>query len=170
VRLTIVILGKVDPILVDYVKKGLRAKFKIPVEIGNDIRAPEGSFNRFRQQYESNIILNDLEKNFDDKVLAITNNDIYTAGLNYVFGLAKLKGKAAIVSTFRLNPEMYNSPANIELLKERLLKESMHEFGHVLGMQHCKEQGCIMNASNNIRDIDNKSLDFCHMCQIELNR
>lgn len=170
IRLTIVPLGKVDPGMLEYVRKGLRLRFKIPVQIGNDLRAPEGSFNGFRKQYEANLILNDMEKNFDDKVLAITNHDIYTAGLNFIFGLAKTKSKSAIVSTYRLDPQIYNSPPNIDLLKERLLKECIHEFGHTLGMQHCREQGCIMNASNNIRDIDNKSTDFCHMCQIQLER
>lgn len=170
IRLTLVPFGKVDVDMLEHVKKGMRLRFKIPVQIGNELRAPEGSFNSFRRQYEANLILNDMEKNFDDKVLAITNNDIYAAGLNFIFGLAKTKSKAAIVSTYRLNPQMYNSPPNIDLLKERLLKECIHEFGHLLGMQHCKEQGCVMNASNNIRDIDNKSTDFCHMCQIQLER
>lgn len=132
--------------------------------LGTEIRPPEQSFNKFRQQYEANIILDHLEKNFDEKVLAITDKDIYTSGLNYVFGLAKLKGKAAIVSIFRL------MTADKELLKERLIKETIHEFGHVLGLQHCKEKGCVMNFSNNIRDIDNKTTEFCHMCQIALGK
>ncbi|MBU5687970.1 MAG: archaemetzincin family Zn-dependent metalloprotease [Candidatus Aenigmarchaeota archaeon] len=162
IQLTICYFGKIEPSLIDHVKKGLRAKLKIPVLLGTEIRPPEDSFNKFRQQYEANTILNHLEKNFDDKVLALTDKDIYTSGLNYVFGLAKTKSKAAIVSTFRLNTD------NKELLKERLLKECMHEFGHVLGLQHCKEKGCVMNPSNSTRDIDNKNLDFCHMCQIAL--
>jgi len=164
IQLTICYFGKIDPSLIEHVRKGMRSRFKIPVLLGAEIRPPEESFNKFRQQYEANIILNYLEKNFDEKVLAITDKDIYTAGLNYVFGLAKSKSKAAIVSTFRL------AANDKELLKERLLKESIHEFGHVLGLQHCKELGCVMNASNNIRDIDNKNADFCHMCQIALER
>ncbi len=166
IQLTISYFGKVEPNIIEYVRKNLRAKLKIPVLLGYEMRPPESSFNRFRNQYEAEIILNEAEKNFDDKVLIITDKDIYTAGLNYIFGLAKTKSKAAIVSTFRLTPQNNDK----ELLKERLLKESLHEFGHVLGLQHCKEKGCIMNASNNIRDIDNKPIDFCHMCQITLNK
>ncbi|MFH8080317.1 MAG: archaemetzincin family Zn-dependent metalloprotease [Candidatus Aenigmatarchaeota archaeon] len=164
IQLTICYFGKVEPNILDFVKKNLRAKFKIPVLLGSEIKVPEDSFNRFRQQYEASIILNHLENNFDDKVIAITDKDIYSSGLNYLFGLAKIKGKAAIVSTFRL------SSPDKQLFKERLLKECIHEFGHVLGLQHCKEKGCVMNSSNNIRDIDNKSSDFCHMCQIALSR
>ncbi|MEM5877982.1 MAG: archaemetzincin family Zn-dependent metalloprotease [Candidatus Aenigmatarchaeota archaeon] len=167
-QITLVSIGKVDAILMDHVKKGLRSRFKIPVLNGSEIRAPSSSFNKFRNQYEADIILNELEKNFDDKVLAITNYDIYTQRLNYIFGLAKVKSKSAIVSIARLDPKFYKQPGDIELLKERLLKECIHEIGHVLGLQHCKEKGCVMNPSNNTRDIDNKNFDFCHMCQISL--
>lgn len=163
-----VYIGKIEPSLIDHVKKGLRSKFKMPILIGNEFSAPSSSFNKFRNQYEADIILNELEKNFDDKVLAITSHDIYTQRLNYVFGLAKSKSKAAIVSTARLDPKFYKQPGDIELFKERLLKECIHEIGHVLGLQHCKEKGCVMNPSNSIRDIDNKNFDFCHMCQISL--
>lgn len=169
-RLTIVTLGNVDPSVLEHVRRNLRAKFSMPVQIGGDIRAPENSLSSYRKQYEANLILSDLEKNFDDKVLVLTNNDIYTQALNYIFGLARIKGKSAIVSMFRLNPAQYKSPEDNELLKERLVKESIHEMGHVFGLQHCKEQGCVMNISNNIRDIDNKSTNFCHMCQIGLSK
>lgn len=164
IQLTICYFGKIEFYLIDHVRKELKTKFKIPVLLGTEIRPPDDSFNRFRNQYEANIILNQLEKNFDEKVLVLTDKDIYTSGLNYVFGLAKIKSKAAIVSTFRL------ATNDKEILKERLLKECIHEFGHVLGLQHCKEKGCLMNPSNNTRDIDNKNLSFCHMCQIALEK
>ena len=163
IQLTICFFGKVDESLINHVKKEMKKRLNIPVLLGTEIRPPESSFNRYRNQYDANIILNHLEKNFDDKVLAITDRDIYASGLNYVFGLSKTKSKAAIVSTFRLA-----QTNDKELLKERLLKECLHEFGHVLGLQHCKEKGCVMNPSNNLRDIDNKSTEFCHMCQIAL--
>jgi archaemetzincin len=166
IQLTICSFGKVEESLINHVKKEMKKRLNIPVLFGFEIRPPESSFNRYRNQYDASIILSHLEKNFDDKVLVITDKDIYASGLNYVFGLAKTKSKAAIVSTFRLIPQNNDK----ELLKERLLKECLHEFGHVLGLQHCKEKGCVMNPSNNIRDIDNKSTEFCHMCQIALMR
>jgi archaemetzincin len=166
IQLTICSFGKVDDELINYIRKEMKSKLKIPVLLGPEVRPPESSFNSYRKQYEASIILSHLEKNFDDKVLLITDRDIYTSSLNYVFGISKIKSKAAIVSTFRLMPQ----DSNKDLLKERLLKECLHEFGHVLGLQHCKEKGCIMNASNNIRDVDNKTTEFCHMCQIALSK
>lgn len=166
IQLTICFFGKIDESLLNYIRKEIKSRIKIPVLFGFEIRPPDSSFNSYRNQYEAGIILSYLEKNFDDKVLAITDKDIYTSTLNYVFGLSKIRSKAAIVSTFRMKPQSNDK----ELLQERLLKECLHEFGHVLGLQHCKEKGCVMNASNNIRDIDNKSTEFCHMCQIALSR
>lgn len=165
---TIISIGKIDPYFIEHVKKGLRSRFKIPILTGDEFKISTQSFNKFRNQYEADIILNEIEKNFDDKVIAITNYDIYTQKLNYVFGLAKVKSKASIVSIVRLDPRFYKQPDDKELLKERLIKECIHVFGHVLGLEHCKEKWCVMNPSNNIRDIDNKNFDFCHMCQITL--
>ena len=110
-----------------------------------------------------------LEEMPGDKVLGITNVDIYTDKLNFIFGQAKINGKCCVVSTFRLKPEFYNQPPNDRLFKRRVVKECIHEFGHTLGLMHCREEGCVMNFSNNIRDVDNKTAKFCHMCELQLN-
>ena len=168
-KLRIIPIGKIEQSILEDVVKAMKRTFKIPVEIGETFELPEESFNRFRNQYISDVILEDLEKKFTDRVLAVTDVDIYTDKLNFIFGQAKMGGNVSIVSLFRLDPAFYKQPHDEKLLKERLIKECIHEFGHLLGLRHCREIGCVMNFSNNIREVDNKTDKFCHMCQIQLN-
>jgi archaemetzincin len=169
IKLKIVPIGNVDQSVLQEIRKKLRERFKIAVEVVDSIEIPQNSFNRFRNQYSGDTILENLEKSFNDKVIGITNTDIYTDKLNFIFGQAKIKGNVCIVSLFRLHPRFYNQPVNDKVFIERAAKESIHEFGHMIGLQHCKEEGCVMNFSNSIKDVDNKTDKFCYMCELQLN-
>ncbi len=168
IKINIAPLGNIDQLLLDEIKKELRKRFKWSVDIIRPLEIPQNIFNKFRNQYESSLILEFLAKQFpDDHVLAVTDADVYTTGLNFIFGQAKL-GRAALISTHRLAPTFYKDRINDKLHQERIVKESVHEIGHMLGLQHCREGGCIMSPSGTIRDIDNKSTEFCHMCELQL--
>jgi len=45
------------------------------------------------------------------------------------------------------------------------LKESVHELGHTFGLIHCSQPGCVMNSSTYVENIDQKSSEFCSLCQ-----
>lgn len=154
--------------MLDNIKKELRKKFKWSIDVSNSLEIPNNIFNKFRNQYESTLVLEFLTKQFpDDHVIGITNFDLYTTGLNFIFGQAKL-GKAALVSTHRLAPTFYRDRGNEKVYQYRTVKECIHEIGHMFGLQHCKEKGCVMSPSGTLRDIDTKTTDFCHMCELQL--
>jgi Peptidase family M54 len=85
--------------------------------------------------------------------------------LTFLFGEAQLGGKAAVVSLHRLRDEFYGLPPNILALRERLLKEAVHELGHTLSLPHCEDYQCVMSASHGIALVDLKSSRFCRACR-----
>ena len=75
-----------------------------------------------------------------DRLLGLLDDDIYASGLNYVFGEAYVPGIAGLVSLTRLRPEFYKEATNDRVFLERLVKEVVHEVGHILGLQHCPRE------------------------------
>jgi len=137
--------------------------------VSRDILAvPRRAFNSSRIQFHSTVLLEEvlkyaLEHNLE-RAVGITGVDMYTAGLNFVFGEAQCPGRAAVVSTFRLRPEFYGEPPNRPLFLERCVKEVVHELGHTFGLGHCSDRRCVMSFSNSIYDTDFKRPNFCDRC------
>ncbi len=134
------------------------------------VSIPTGAYNPVRRQYNSSSILMEIsacrKKLGVDCVLGVTDVDLYVPGLNYVFGEASSVKKAALISLFRLKQEFYGISPDMELLHERLVKEAVHEVGHMMGLEHCKNSSCVMFFSNSIVDTDKKSGVFCEKCRL----
>jgi archaemetzincin len=125
-----------------------------------------------RNQYHSTLILSKIlnhSPNDTNKILGITNVDIYIPILTFLFGEAQLSGKGALVSTHRLHNEFYGLPRNDTLLYQRLFKEVLHELGHTYGLVHCRNYECAMHSSTYVEDIDLKMAQFCKDCQNKLD-
>ncbi|WP_082391546.1 archaemetzincin family Zn-dependent metalloprotease [Thermococcus sp. EP1] len=101
--------------------------------------------------------------------LGITDADLYEEGMNFIFGLANPYLKSAIISLARLKPTFYGEHDG-KLLKERAIKEAMHEIGHAFGLKHCPNPKCVMHFSNSIIDTDYKGKDYCEKCLNTLKR
>jgi archaemetzincin len=100
------------------------------------------------------------------RVIGLVDVDVYASGLNYVFGEAYLPGAAGLVSLWRLKPQFYGEAADADVFLERTIKESAHELGHTLGLQHCRHGYCVMHFSNSIFDTDKKQRFFCDQCYL----
>lgn len=128
---------------------------------------PEVAFDPNREQYNSRILLQQL---LDDatpdttKILGVAGVDLFIPVLTYVFGEAQLDGRAAVVSCFRLDNQIYGLPRDPEWMLERLRKESLHELGHTYNLVHCRRHPCVMMSSTYVEDIDQKSHRFCSQC------
>lgn len=146
--------------------------FKILEEI---MQIPLDVYDLQRRQFNSSRILakiNNFSKKFGlDRVLGITDVDLFVPRLNFVFGEAEYGGRAAIISVFRLKTEFYGQNSDNRLLVERAVKEAVHEVGHILGLGHCDNPTCVMFFSNSISDTDRKGVLLCEKCKsLAINR
>ena len=120
-----------------------------------------------RGQYWSTAILERLANAAvkDERVLGVTELDLFVPVLTFVFGEAQLDGNCALVSTARLKEEFYGMPPREDLLRERLIKEAVHELGHTFGLRHCRNWKCVMSSSYGVERLDLKEPRFCTACR-----
>ncbi len=128
---------------------------------------PTYALNPTRDQYLAGKILGKMRtiRQKDTlRILGVTDVDLYAPGLNFVFGQAEAGGTNCLISIARLNPLFYGDKPNPALLRQRTLKEAIHELGHTFGLGHCPEPLCVMHFSNRLVDTDYKRVDFCKSC------
>ncbi|MDH4071259.1 MAG: archaemetzincin family Zn-dependent metalloprotease, partial [Ignavibacteria bacterium] len=124
-----------------------------------------------RRQYNSTALLGHLRQHHfrviekTESMLLVVPYDLYIPPLTFVFGEAELGGRLAVVSTCRLENERYGLRPDSELLANRIVKESMHEIGHMVGLTHCFEPHCAMRASTSVEEIDLKGDRYCTSCR-----
>ena len=169
IKIKIVSLGKVPKKILEKVREELKIAFRMVGDITHTDRLPKSTYNQFRNQYRSHEVLNFLEKNYEGRILGITNEDLYTESLNFVFGQAKMRGRVALISISRLDPAFFRQPEDEDLFEGRAVKEAIHEVGHMtFGLGHCRNRECVMSFSNTIGDVDIKTKYLCDMCKMQI--
>lgn len=151
---------------------GLARVFRTPCQVRPHSFDPSFALEPGRGQYYSTAILQRMERAVDPdaRVLGVTAHDLFVPVLTFVFGEAQLEGNCAVVSTARLKEEFYGLPQQVELMKERLMKEAVHELGHTFGLRHCADWRCVMSSSYGVELLDVKSEEFCPPCRREVFR
>ena len=120
-----------------------------------------------RRQYDAGMIVDGLAERVEDaqeRAVGVTKLDLYLSVFTFVFGAAHLDGLAGVVSLHRLDPRHYAVEGGRDLLRQRLIKEAVHECGHLFGAVHCSEPGCVMQFSGAVEEIDLKSERLCPDC------
>ena len=99
------------------------------------------------------------------KVLLLIDFDIYRAGYDGIlFGEAEQGGDIAIVSTAALKNKLKDE----SVIKDRSIKEALHVFGYLLGLEPCNSEGCAMSVAKDPKDIDKRNRAYCKDCMGKL--
>lgn len=123
------------------------------VTIADELPLPEKAYNKKRNQWFVHPFI-ELADDLEGHNLLITAVDLYISEWNFIFGYGP--GPNAIISIARLGGH---------LLEERMIKEAVHELGHVFSLRHCSDPRCVMHFSNSLADTDYKHKEFCTQCQ-----
>ena len=92
-NIVLVPIGAVDPAELRMLVNPLRAVFSRDVVIGEGVPLPKAARNDPRSQHDAEMVLESLalsvEMERHDRVLGVTNADLYLPGMNFVFGIAR---------------------------------------------------------------------------------
>jgi archaemetzincin len=161
-RLLLVPYGPVEQEDLEFLMRALSER-GMKVSIATERKVPAAAFNAVRRQYRGDGFLNAPREEAFDRVLAVTNYDLYASNLNFIFGLADTREKSAVISLFRLR-----MGADEETFHSRAVKEAVHELGHTCGLSHCQNPRCVMHFSNSLEDTDRKQTEWCERCDRKL--
>ncbi|MEM0461514.1 MAG: archaemetzincin family Zn-dependent metalloprotease [Candidatus Caldarchaeum sp.] len=135
--------------------------FDVVVENGL-VSSAEKAWNSQRRQYDAEKLVKHIHPG-EPFVLILTGRDLYVEGLNFVFGYAP--PPVGVLSIHRLKPSVEVGGFGRSLLLDRVLKEAVHEVGHLIGLRHCSAGSCVMSFSNSVDEVDLKSGELCERCR-----
>jgi len=164
-------VGTIDIALLEYMQAAIPRSLQVACEILPFRLDPAPAYHAERQQFHSSELLQRMQslvRSEDWRILAVADVDLYIPILTYVFGEAQVAGPCAVVSSFRLRQEFYGLAPNKDLLRQRLLKECVHELGHTLELRHCQDYRCAMASSHAVEWIDLRESTLCSSCRKQL--
>ncbi len=166
-HLDLIPLGHVDPMVLSVAAANIQAVLGLDTDIAGNRPRPAYAYSSSRRQYNAVSILKNLalEEEGAPLKLGITPYDLCIPILTYVYGESQLGGRAAVVSINRLVDQQSQ-----ERTFDRIAKICVHEVGHVFGLEHCWESGCLMRFSKQLEQLDQLPLHFCSACEYEIAR
>jgi archaemetzincin len=166
-------LGSVDTVIIDHVVKGITSLYEIDVAVLPHVEMPGKAYYEPGKRYRAEKILAYLDSTGDFEkytmILGITKKDISTTKGKYqdwgIFGLGYMPGRVCVISTYRLGRKKVST----QKFYKRLDKAVNHELGHNFGLDHCPNQGCLMeDARGTIKTVDNETGELCDDCKAKV--
>jgi len=160
----VVPLGKHDAKLIPIVRRGVSYLYGFETHVLPARAMPADAFYPPRKRWRADellLFLDGIAEPGCSIMLGLTREDISTTKPPFqdwgILGLGEIGGSAAVVSSFRAARRVGRKQAAM-----RTVKVVNHELGHVLGMQHGGEPGCIMNdAAGTVKTVDREPGLLC---------
>jgi archaemetzincin len=182
-KIGIQVLGDFEDELLDSIASSLQRNYPFEIIILPKQNLPKHTFINLKSpRYRADSLLYFLIKIKPDSIqyiMGLTNKDISTTKRNKdgkikepsykyqdwgVFGLGFTPGKSCVISSYRAKI------SNKKLFNNRILKICTHEFGHNLGLHHCKSPKCVMqDAAETIKTIDLVENELCEKCKNQIS-
>jgi len=167
-QLLLVPVGKLPAGVLAWLGSALPPILHCVCHIGPAMPQPDFAWNARRQQYLADAVLARVQLGNARCALAVADLDLYVPDLNFVFGLADPGHMRAIIALPRLRQSFYGLSEDVDLFRTRVIKEAVHELGHVFGLEHCPNRRCVMAFSNSLPDTDFKAQLPCEKCSARL--
>ncbi|MHC4607924.1 MAG: archaemetzincin [Planctomycetota bacterium] len=132
--------------------------FDLPVKVLPLRGHYRNGYVKSRAQWNASMLMGQLQESLPDDALifvGITDADLFSGDLNFVFGQASLRERTGVYSLIRLHDRDGN------LFLRRSLDLMAHEVGHIVSVEHCIEFECVMNGSNSLRESDRQPPFLC---------
>jgi len=160
-------LGDVKNSYIEYLKNSIISFYGFNCSVKNKIDFTNDILTKSKVRYDADKILQKFKS--DEYVVILTEKDIACKDGIYpewgIFGLGLCPGKTCVISTFRLKRNVTELT-----VMERLKKIVLHEVGHNLGLDHCKnDKKCLMNdADGTIKQVDSENIWLCNKCSKQI--
>ena len=152
----------------ELVKQSLAAVFSEPVHVLSKVELPKSAYYAARSRYRAEKLLDFLRPQLPPaglRIAGITAVDISTTKPPHadwgILGLANIDGSACVLSTFRCR----RSSKTAEHARVRFAKTAVHELGHTFGLEHCSNQGCLMEDGGGTVLTTDRERDLCASCR-----
>ncbi len=160
-------IGPIPIHIISWLEDKLGFYVDCPVKTGKAVPLPRQGYDEKRQQYTADAVMELLQGvscQEAERLVGLIDQDCHSQGLNFIFGFAAVNGRESFVALPRLRPDFYELQENKCLVRQRVLKEVVHELGHTWGLSHCDNEACVMGFSNSVDDTDSKDTAFCQRC------
>lgn len=172
-KIIIVPLGDLDFYQVNKLAAGLSVAFSAGVDILQGVDMPDEAESQERGQFYSTVVLSKLElmrQNETERILGLTEEDLYIPTTPFVYGEADPIAGCAIMSFYRMRLEFYGMSEDDKQIFSRAIKEAIHLVGQLFRLTVCTNPRCVMFRSSSMSDTDAKADKFCDNCQRRLVR
>lgn len=166
-------MGQISRTTLRVIAANIQTMLEAPVDIMPAMAMPEDAFQGHRCQYDAGLVLKYLARfsfPHHSHILAVSDVDLCTPILTFVFGQAELGLNRAIISDFRLKRMEDGFMASQDIYYERLVKVALHEIAHTLSLYHCETPKCLMQISYGLNHLDELDIFFCERCTFMLHQ